>query len=109
MKRLKSWGSSKSSGKAEAAAKAANQSSSGQWPTVSTVPEEQPAVQGSQQQAQRQAAPSDTYVNFSDDDQGHGGVSPGVCHTAVAATGEQVAHSMFNSCVRPGFDFLQIV
>ena len=68
MKRLKSWGSSKSSAKAEAAAKAANQSSSGQWPTVSTVSEEQPALQGSQQQAQRQAAPSDTYVNFSDDE-----------------------------------------
>ncbi|DBB05452.1 hypothetical protein WJX77_002293 [Trebouxia sp. C0004] len=68
MKRLKSWGSSKSSAKAEAAAKAANQSSSGQWPTVSNVSEEQPAMQGSHQQAQRQAAPSDTYVNFSDDE-----------------------------------------
>ncbi len=68
MKRLKSWGSSKSSAKSEAAAKAANQSSSGQWPTVSTVSEEQPALQGSQQQAQRQTAPSDTYVKFSDDE-----------------------------------------
>ncbi|DBA80930.1 TPA: hypothetical protein ACH3X2_007151 [Trebouxia sp. C0005] len=68
MKRLKSWGSSKSSAKAEAAAKAANQPSSGPWPTVSTLSEEQPALQGSQQQAQRQAVPSDTYVNFSDDE-----------------------------------------
>ena len=35
---------------------------------MSTVSEEQPALQGSQQQAQRQTAPSDTYVNFSDDE-----------------------------------------
>ena len=68
MKRLKSWGSGKASAKAELAAKAANQPSSGQWPTVSTAPVDQPIREGSQQQAQRQATPSDTYVNFSEDE-----------------------------------------
>lgn len=68
MKRLKSWGSSKSSAKAEAAAKLANQPPSAQWPTVSTVSEEQPSRLGSQPQTQSSHVPSDTHVNFSDEE-----------------------------------------
>lgn len=68
MKRLKSLGSGRSKTRAESAAKSANQSASGQWPSVSAVPEEQATPAHSPFQAQSQGRPADTYVNFSDDE-----------------------------------------
>ena len=67
MKRLRSLGSGKSKAKTEAAARAAEHST-GQWPTVATLPEEHTSPMNGPLQAQTNSSSADTYVNFSDEE-----------------------------------------